>query len=258
MHRKTALRGCHNEAGHLGLDWMLVLMCDYFFWPCMSVQAGEHNDKCHPCITFKVMQPRALLENILATHPLELVHLDYLCLESEKGKEENILVVTDHFTHYAQAYVTWSQTALTTAKALWDNNIVHYGLSEKILLDQGRNFESKLIADLCRIMATQKLWTSPYHSQNNGQYERFNFTLIGMCRILSPEWKSHWKGSTGALVHAYNCTRNSAMGFSLYFYVWEATPPSNWCYLMIGPKFGDHAYLHQIHTKVKGTCHMGP
>ena len=46
------------------------------------------------------------LENIVATHPLELVHLDYLCLEPGKGLEENVLVVTDHFTRYAQAYVT--------------------------------------------------------------------------------------------------------------------------------------------------------
>ena len=82
-------------------------------------------------------------------HPLELVHLDYLCLETGKGLEENVLVVTDHFTQYAQAYVTWSQNTQTTAKALWDNFIIHYGLPEKILLDQGRNIKSQLVADLC-------------------------------------------------------------------------------------------------------------
>ena len=72
--------------------------------------------------------PRATLENIVATHPLELVHLNYLCLEPGKGKEENVLVVKVHFTQYAQRYVAWSQTAIMTARALWDNFSIHYDL----------------------------------------------------------------------------------------------------------------------------------
>ena len=104
-----------------------------------------------------------------------------------KGEEENVLVVTDHFTCYAQAYVTRSQITLTTAKALWDNFIVHYWLTEKILLDQRRNFESELIADLCRLMGTQKLRTSLHRPQTNSQCERFDSTLIGMMETLSPE-----------------------------------------------------------------------
>ena len=56
----------------------------------MAEQAREHVDKCHPCLIFKDKQPRAPLENIVATHPLELVHLNYLCLEPGKGKEENV------------------------------------------------------------------------------------------------------------------------------------------------------------------------
>ena len=166
--RDTALRGCHNEVGHLGLKWMLDLMCGQFCWPQMAAQAKEHINKCHPCLTFKAKQPKALLQNIMAMHPLELVHLDNLCLGSWRGLEENVLVVTDHFTWYAQAYITWSQTAKTTAKAIWDNFIVHYGIPKKILLDQGRHFESQLVADLCRVMGAQKLWTSPYHSKTNG------------------------------------------------------------------------------------------
>ena len=54
----------------------------------------------------------------MATHPLELVHLDYLCLEPGKGLEENVPVITDHFTKYAQAYVTRTQTAQMTARTL--------------------------------------------------------------------------------------------------------------------------------------------
>ena len=85
---------------------MLDLMHDQFIWPNMTAQVKEHIDKCHPCLTFKAKLPKAPLENIMATHPLELDHLDYLCLEPGRGLEENVLVVTDHFTWYTPAYVT--------------------------------------------------------------------------------------------------------------------------------------------------------
>ena len=178
--REVALRGCHNEVSHLGLEHMLNPMCNRFFWPCMAAQAKEHIRKCHLCLALKARQPKAPLENIMATHPLEPVHLNYLCLEPGKGLDENVLVVTDHFTRYTQAYVTRTQTTQTTAKTLWDKFIVHYGLPKKILMDQGQNFESQLVADLCELIGTQKIWTSPYHPQTNSQCEGFNSTLINM------------------------------------------------------------------------------
>ena len=204
--REVALKGCHDEVGHLGLECMLDLMHDRFFWPHMAVQVKDHIGKCRPCLAFKVRQPKVPLENIVATHPLELVHLDYLCLEPGKGPAENVLVITDHFTRYAQAYVTRTQMAQTMAKTLWDMFIVHYGLPEKILTDQGRNFESQLVADLCQLMGVQNIWTSPYHLQTNGQCERFNSTLINMLGTLPKEKESEWKNHIGTLVPAYNCT----------------------------------------------------
>ena len=141
-----------------------------------------------PC--FKARQPKAPLENIMATHPLEMVYLDYLCLEPGKGLDENVLVIPDHFTRYAQAYVTKTQTSQMTAKTLWDKFIVHYRLPKKILTDQGQNFEGQLVADLCEVMGMQKIQTSPYHPQTNGQCQRFNSTLINMLGILPKEKKS--------------------------------------------------------------------
>ena len=142
----------------------------------------------------------------MATHPLEVVHLDYLCLEPGKGLDENVLVVTDHFTRYTQAYVARTQTTQKTAKTLWDKFIIHYGLPEKILSHQGQNFESQLVADLCELMGMQKIWTNLYHPQTNGQCERFNSTLINMLGTLPREKKSECKNHIGTLVHAYNCT----------------------------------------------------
>ena len=58
-------------------------------------------------------------------------YCSYLCLELGKGREENVLVVSNHLTQYAQVYITQWHMAQAVAKVLWDNFIVHYGLPEK-------------------------------------------------------------------------------------------------------------------------------
>ena len=106
----------------------------------------RHIKQCERCLRFKATPEKAPMENVDATYPMELVHMDYLTIKANKsGKDVHILEITDHFTQCAQAIVTSSQTAKCTAQNLWDKFIVHYGLPEKILTDQGHNFESDLL-----------------------------------------------------------------------------------------------------------------
>ena len=160
------------------------------------------------------------MENINATYPMELVHMHYLTIDAtEGGKDVHILVITDHFTRYAQAIVTSLQTAQCTAQNLWDRFIVHYVLPEKILTDQGCNFESDLVKALCEIAQVKKIQTSGYHPQTNGQCKCFHSdtTLINMLGTLPEKPKSTWREQVPTLVHTYNCTRNNATGFSPYY-----------------------------------------
>ena len=112
--------------------------------------------RCEYCLRFKAKDQREELKPLLATHPIELVHMDYLTIEG-KDKDVNILVVTDHFTRFSQAFVTLNQMAATTAKTLWEHYFVYYGIPEKILSDQGQNFESDLIKELCHVTGVKKL-----------------------------------------------------------------------------------------------------
>ena len=82
---------------------------------------------------------------------MELMCIDFLSLERSKAGYENILVITDHFTRYAQVFPTRNQTASTTAKVLFKNFVVHYGFPGRIHNDQGRNFEIFLIKELCKL-----------------------------------------------------------------------------------------------------------
>ena len=143
----------------------------------------KHIKQCERCLKFKAVPDKAPMENVDGTYPMELVHMDYLMIEAnEGGKDVHILVITDHFTWYTQAIVTSSQTTKCTAQNL--EGQIHCPFSEKILMDQGCNFESDLLKALGKIAQVKKNRTSGYHPQTNGQCECFNATLINMLGTL--------------------------------------------------------------------------
>ena len=223
-YRSRALAGCHDDVGHQGRMRTLSLLRERFFWPGMQAEAMQHVLKCTRCLRRKTPSHVAPLQPIHVTQPLELVHMDYLSLEPSKGNIENVLVITDHFTRYALAYPSKTQTAQATARILWDNFICHYGFPKKFISDQGRNFESDLIKELCKIAGVKKLHTTPYHPQGNGQCERFNSTLCNMLGTLSEEEKSDWKSYLGCMTHAYNCTKHASTTYSPYYLMFGRHP----------------------------------
>ena len=222
--REMALQGCHDDVGHQGILRTLSLLRERFYWPGMQEEATQHVSKCTRCLRRKTPSQVAPLQPILVTQPLELVHMDYLSLEPSKGNIENVLVITDHFTRYALTYPSKTQTAQATVRILWDNFICHYGFPEKFISDQGRNFESDLIKELCKIAGVKKVHTTPYHPQGNGQCERFNSTLCNMLGTLSEEEKSDWKSHLGCMTHAYNCTKHASTTYSPYYLMFGRHP----------------------------------
>ena len=214
--------------GHLGIERTTALLRDHFYWLSIAAHVEKHVRSCPRCHRFKIQPDKAELNPIIATRSLELVHIDYLTIEtlsaSRTGKDINILIITDHFTSYAQAHITFSQKAPVVAKTLWDQFFVHYGFPEKILLDQGRNFESQLISELCELAQVKKLRTTPYRPEGNGSCERFNRMPISMLGTLPDNFKSKWTQHISTLVYAYNCTHSSATGFSPYYLLYSQHP----------------------------------
>ena len=215
--RKQTLQDCHDNLGHPRIERKIGLLREHFYWPGMMEDMTRHIKQCERYLRFKAVPDKAPMENVDATYPMELVHMDYLMIEgNEGGKDVHILVITDHFTWYAQAIVTSSHTAKCTAQYLWDKFIVHYVLPENILMDQGCNFENNLLKVLYEIAQVKKLRTSGHHSQTNGQCKHFDATLINMLGTLPKKAKSTWREQVPTLVHGYNCTKSNVTGFIPY------------------------------------------
>ena len=218
------MTGCHDEVGHQGRDRTISLVRERFYWDTLYKDTCEYVANCPRCLRRKATQQTAPMQPIFATQPMEIIHLDHLSLEPCKGKYDSVLVVTDHYTRYAQAYAVPNQTAQTTARILWEQFLRHYGFPHKILTDQGPGFESDLFKELLKITTIEKLRTTSYHPQTNGQCERFNSTLMNMLGTMTPEQKKDWKAHLLTMCHAYNATQHASTGFSPYYLMFGRHP----------------------------------
>lgn len=91
----------------------------------------------------------------LTTFPLEMMCMGFLSVEQSQGSYGNIIVIMDNFTKYSVAVPRKNQTAKITAEALYNNFITSFGLPSKIHSNQGENFESDIIKELCIILGIQ-------------------------------------------------------------------------------------------------------
>lgn len=214
--RPIVLRNLHDDMGHLGIERTLELTRSRFYWPKMAADVERKVKTCERCVRRKTQPDKAApLVNIQTTRPMELVCMDFLSLEPDSHNTKDILVITDHFTKYAVAIPTRDQKASTVAKTLWEHFLGHYGFPERLHSDQGRDFESHTIKELCALAGIRKVRTSPYHPRGN-PVERYNRTLLSMLGTLKDKEKIQWRDHVKPLTHAYNCTRNDVTGFSPY------------------------------------------
>ena len=188
----------------------------------MQKDVEEKIKNCERCIRKGKGVQKAPMNSISTSYPLELLSVDFLTVEV-KGKKQNILVILDHFTKFAQAILTTDQKAKTVAKALWDGFFLTYGFPRRLLTDQGRDFESNLIKELCNLAGIKKCRTTPYHPSGN-PVERLNRTLIERLRSLSVKDKDDWRKKIKLVIHAYNCCIHSSTGFSPYFLFYGRQP----------------------------------
>ena len=93
----------------------------------------------------------------------------------------------------------------------------------------------------------QKLRTSPYHAQTNGQVEHMNQTIIHMIGKLEDR-KVCWSEHLPELLLAYNATRSAVMGYSPYYLLFGRRPRIPVDYLF--PTLGDSPHQTKMEVSV--------
>ena len=95
---------------------------------------------------------------------------------SESGNRY-ILIAMDYFAKWQEAYALPNQEAKTVAKVLVDQFVSRFGAPAQLHSDQGRNFESQVFTEMCKVLRIEKTRTTPLHPQSDGMVERSSRTL---------------------------------------------------------------------------------
>ena len=162
------------------------------------------------------------MKPLTCSGPGELLHIDFTSIEETVPLKEdpvihNVLVLQDHFSKYIVAYVVKDQTARTATETLRNGYFRLFDAPAYLVSDQEKAFTGHVITHLCELYGVQKLRTSPYHAQTNGQVEHMNQMIIHMIGKLEEDKKACWSEHLPELLLAYNATRSAYSPYYLLF-----------------------------------------
>ena len=134
-------------------------------------------------------------------------------------------------------------------KVLYERFIAVFSMPAKLLSDQGANFMSALVEELCTAFSIQKCQTTVYHQQCNEQGEHFHQMLFRMIEKFALDKKVQWEQHLSELLQAYNSKRSAITGYSPHYLMFRRHPhlPVDFYF----PMKGTHMCSHHIPVYVE-------
>ena len=205
----------YDDHGHQGLDQTLALVRERFYWSMMNQDVTKYVTNCHWCHVamghYTGLQTQQV--SLVANNPLDLLCIEFLNVDPSRDSKENILVLTDAFTKFSQAYITNNQKALTIAKILVDKWFYVYGIPAHIHSDKDQSFENAVISKLYSMYNIKQSMATPYNLHGNSICESFNCTLLGILQTFPKEQNSCWPLYVPLLVFTYNAMSHRITGY---------------------------------------------
>jgi hypothetical protein len=181
----------------------------------MSSDVGSWVKKCSVCARAKRGPglSRYPFQQSQVGLPLDRIGIDIVgpCPVTENGNEF-IIVVSDYFTKWCEAYAVPNHNALTVADKIVPEFFCRFGIQKQMHSDQGREFESLLFQAVCHRLDLDKTRTTPYRPQSDGLVERFNGTLQIMLSSFVNKNRNDWNDHLPYLLMAYRAIEHISTG----------------------------------------------
>ncbi|KZS00040.1 Uncharacterized protein APZ42_003843, partial [Daphnia magna] len=99
-----------------------------------------------------------------------------------------------------------------------------YGAPEIVLTDQGTNFLSNIVQEICKLFKIKQMRTTAYHPQTNGLVERFNRTLCDMLACYVVDEPEEWDRYLPFVTFAYNTSQQATLKDSPFYLFYGREP----------------------------------
>ena len=225
--KQTVLQQLHNQSGHLGLQKTLGKLKERYYWPGYEADVATWINECKQCQQRNPPQPtqQAPLESITSDYPFEKLSWDIMGpLPPTTAGNKYIVVVTDLFSKWVEAFPVKATDTETLASLLVNEVVCRYGVPSYLHSDQGANLTSNLMAALCKQLGITQARTSAYHPQGNGQVERFNRTLESMLAEVVSDHQTDWDHHLPKVLFAYRTAIHDTTGFTPFHITFGRSP----------------------------------
>ena len=237
--RRKILEYCHDvrTSGHLGVTKTLGKIRQRFYWPGQQDDVRRYVAGCDKCTRRKrpLQKKRAPMQVVQSGVPMERIATDILGeLPETENNNKYIVVISDYFTKWTEAFPMPNMEARTVAKILVEEVVARFGIPYTIHSDQGTQYESKLFSEMCNLLEIDKTRTTPYHPKSDGMVERFNQTLEVMLSSYVQEHHRDWDVHLPYVMMAYRAAEHETTGTTpnLLMLGRETTMPLDLIYCM--------------------------
>jgi len=149
--RSKLIWDTHKQA-YAGVQKVLAKLQLRCYWPRMGRDMRLRVRQCKICQASRLgrLPGEAGRRRLYARKPWQVVVVDLVgpMLLTPRGGSW-ILVLTHHFTRWADALAIPDASAPAVARVLDQYVFCYFGLPEQIHSDQGAQFQSQLMSDLC-------------------------------------------------------------------------------------------------------------
>ena len=227
--REEVMEAFHDDllGGHCGYFKTAQKVAQWYWWPRMNKDIKKWVKECIVCQkhTRDYGPKLGKLAPIIATRPFQIMGMDILTeLPTTESGNKHIIVFTDYFTKWVEAFAIPDRTATTLAVKLIQGVLCRHGAPERIISDRDSSFVADVFKEVTEMLNIKQSMTTAYNPQADGQAEKTVGTLHNTLSKMVNNNQNNWDTLIPYALWAYRTAVHATTKETPYFLVYGRDP----------------------------------